>query len=618
MQAQDRFATIENKLKELGKETPGLNEKVELSVNGVSIQEFIRGLATSNNLNISVDAALNTKIVNNFSNVTVAEVLLFLCRKYDMDITFIGSIMSFSAYTAPVAPTAKYTPKEIKITYSKTGDLLSFDLTNDSLTAVAKELTKASGKNVVLAPDLNNKLVNGFVQNVSFKNAMERLSFANDLRITAIDDNSYQIEKKDAENVNNNTRKTTGKNDKGKKAGSTNTQDLTVKSTAKGLISVDATATPITDIIAAVSEELKNEYFLFSELKGNATLNISNATYEDFLKHLLNGTDYTFKKDSGIYLIGDRNLEGLRATQLVQLKFRTVEKIIDVIPGDLKKGVELKAFPDLNSVILSGSQPRIDEITSFLRDIDRVVPVIVIEVLIVDVSNTRTVSTGIEAGLGKDKTTTGGKVFPGVDLSFSSNSLNNIIDGINGLGIVNIGKVTPNFYLKLKALEEQGVLKLRSTPKLATLNGHEAKMSIGTTEYYLETSNNVIGSQNPQNIITQQYKSVNADLSITINPIVSGDEQITMDIKVKQSSFTARISPSAPPGTISRDFQSLIRVKNEEMIILGGLEEESSNDAVSGLPLLSRIPVLKWIFSSRTKAKGKKKLTIFIKPTVIY
>src|SRR6185436_14496622 len=124
----------------------------------------------------------------------------------------------------------------------------------------------------------------------------------------------------------------------------------------------------------------------------------------------------------------------------------------------------------------------------------------------------------------------------------SSSSINNLINGINGLGIVNLGKVTPNFYLKLKALEQQGVLKLKSTPKLATLNGHEAKLSIGRTEYYLEIQSSVVGIQTPFPVQSQQYKSVSADLSLTINPIVSGDEQITLDIMVKQSNFTERIS----------------------------------------------------------------------------
>ena len=91
-----------------------------------------------------------------------------------------------------------------------------------------------------------------------------------------------------------------------------------------------------------------------------------------------------------------------------------------------------------------------------------------------------------------------------------------------------------------------------------------------------------------------------------------------MTINVKQSSFTERISNTAPPGTINRDFQSLVRVKNGEMIMLGGLEESQINNSGSGLSLIFRIPVLTWIFGHRTNSNSGNKLTIFIKPTVIY
>ena len=65
-------------------------------------------------------------------------------------------------------------------------------------------------------------------------------------------------------------------------------------------------------------------------------------------------------------------------------------------------------------------------------------------------------------------------------------------------------------------------------------------------------------------------------------------------------------------------FESLIRVKDQEMILLGGLEEKNVRDTRSGLPLLSRIPLLRWIFSSRQKTNSNSKLNIFIKPTIIY
>jgi type IV pilus assembly protein PilQ len=617
--AQDRFTVLEEKLNQAKTTMPGLDEKVQISVTAMSIQDFVQGIALNHSLNVTVDPNVDVKVTNTFKDITAEDIFLYLCKRYDLDITFIGPIMNISKYVAPpVVKEVKASVKKIKVSYDSTANLLSFDLNNDSLELVTREITRVSGKNIVYAPDIGAKVLNGYVQNVPFNSAMDKLAFANELKVTLTADNFYMIEKnvKEKDPKNNNATGQGGGNFAN--ANSPKQVNGLNYKVENGAISLDAMNVPIGDIVNAISGLMGYNYFLFNELKGNATVSIKEATYEDFLAHLFNGTDYTFKKDGNIYLFGDRNLEGLRVSKLVTLKNRTVEKIMDFIPADLKKGVDLKVFEDLNGIILSGSQPRINEIEAFLRTVDLVVPNVYIEVIIVDVRKSNTFSAGVAAGLGTAPTPTTGTVIP-FDFTLGAQSINNIITGINGIASVNLGQVTSNFYVKLKALEEQGVLKLRSTPQLATLNGHKAELSIGQTEYYLEIQNNLVQNVNQSNILqSQQYKPVNADLSVSILPQISSDEQITMDIHVKQSSFTERISNTAPPGTINRDFKSLIRVKNGEMIMLGGLEENTRNESGSGLPGISRVPILKWFFGSRLKKKSQNKLTIFIKPVIIY
>ncbi|MDP2384977.1 MAG: hypothetical protein Q8M29_01280 [Bacteroidota bacterium] len=614
--AQDRFTVLEEKLNQAKKNSAGLEDKIQMSVNAMTMQDFLQGIAINHNLNVTVDPGIDIKVTNNFKDVTAIDIFMFVCKRYDMDITFIGPIMNFSKYVPPpvVVKEVKNNTKKIKVSFDSIAGLLSFELNNDSLVLVTREITRVSGKNIVYAPDLGNKMLNGFVQAVPFNTAIDKLAFGNDLKITLTADNFYTIEK-NVKEVTKNGSNATNSNFSNNAANNKNGLNIKVEN---GLISLDVQNTPTNEVLAAVSNLMGYDYFLFNELKGNSTISVKEANYEDFLKYLFNGTDYTYKKDNAMYLFGDRNLEGLRASKLITLKNRTSDKILDFIPADLKKGVDLKTFEDLNGIIVSGSQPRINEIEAFLRQLDLVVPNVYIEVIIVDVRKSNTFSAGITAGLGTDPTKTGGTVIP-FDFTLGSQSINNIITGINGISGVNLGQVTPNFYVKLKALEEQGVLKLRSTPQLATLNGHKAELSIGQTEYYLEIQNNLVQNQNQSNILqSQQYKAVNADLSVSILPQISADEQITMDIHVKQSSFTERISNTAPPGTINRDFKSLIRVKNGDMIMLGGLEENSKNESGSGLPWVSRVPVLKWFFGSRTKKKSENKLTIFIKPVIIY
>lgn len=623
--AQDRFDLLDEKLMQLSKNYPGINEQVDLSMSGASIQEYIKTIGATNNINVNVDPSLDIKLSNNFSKVTAREVFLFLCKRYDLDILFVGPIITFTKYSPPQAPVQekKLTRKQIDVSYESTAELLSYDLNNDTLGNVTKQITKLSGKNIIYAPELANKTVSGYMQAAPFNSALEKLAFANDMKVSKTNDDFYVFEKKAAAPVTASQQDPSGNNPFGSLTQNRNTnadEKLSKIRIDNGLITMDVQSMPIADIVNQVSKQLGKDYFLFSDLKGNATLKVNEAPYEEFLKLLFNGTDLTFKKEGAAYLFGDRNLEGLRQSKLITLKNRTIEKMLDFIPAELKKGIELKVFEDLNGIIVSGSQPRINELEAFIRHIDVVVPMVHIEVIIANVQKGNTLATGISAGLGTKPGTTTGSVLPDYNVSLNSQSINNLINGINGFGVINLGNVTPNFYLNLKAMESDNVLKLRSTPQIATLNGHEAKLSIGQTAYYLEVNNSLVNTNaQQQNLLqAQNWKAVNADLSISIDPQVSGDEQITMTINVKQSTFTARVAPTAPPGTTNRDFQSLVRVKNGEMVMLGGLSENESNMTGKGLPLISRIPILKWIFGERTKAKRDDKLTIFIKPTVIY
>ncbi|MBI4646428.1 MAG: hypothetical protein HY738_07500 [Bacteroidia bacterium] len=217
VQSQDRFTELEKQLAELSKTIPGLNETVSFSVNGASIQEFLRGVANNTNLNINIDPAINITIVNNFAEVRVMDILFFLCKEYNLKITNIGTILTVSKYEKQQEKTA-YTPKELMINYSLDDELLSLELLNDTLHVVAKTITQKTGKNIVLAPGIGNQLVNGFIQNMPFDNVMEKFAFSNNLTIQKTDDNFYLVDKvtatTDIPSVQQRRDQKTGKTDK--------------------------------------------------------------------------------------------------------------------------------------------------------------------------------------------------------------------------------------------------------------------------------------------------------------------------------------------------------------------------------------------------------------------
>lgn len=611
LHAQDRISRIKTQLNQLAKTKPGLNETVDLSVSDADIQEFIRGIGRAHNLNISIDSKLSASITNTFSDVQVKDLIVFLCKHYDLSIDFTEDIMFFKKYIPPPEPEIVKAPKKLDIQYSGKTDFLSLNLRRDSLFRVAKEITRLSTKNVILAPGLENRLVNAYIQNRPIQETVEKLAYANGLEVEA--DGNFLV------------LKLPGKESPVIKPGNDPDGDpeiidgLTIQKTGD-LLTITAHNVAITDIIKKVSKEGMISYFMFNEPKGNANFYVENMTYDRFLSYLLNGTDYDFKIDEQVYMIGKRDLERLRDSKLIQMENRTIESVIEAIPNNLKNGLNIVEFKDLNGFVVSGSALQIRELEDFIHEIDVVVPLITIEVLIVDYSKSRSVTAGLTAGIGQPSSNGNATLLPGAKGTINAATINALLNSFNGFGLLNLGGVSNDFYVSIQALEEDGVLKTRSTPQISTLNGHQADLSIGRTEYYLELQNQIAGnsSVNPIPLVSQNYKSVSAALSVTITPFVSSDEQVTLEVVVEQSDLTERISDQAPPGKVTRKFNSMIRVKNGEMILLGGLEDKSVNNSGSGLPFLARIPILKWIFGTRTRSKSKSKLNIFIKPVIHY
>ena len=621
-ESDERVRRVEERLRNLAITVPGLNQKVQINLSNVSAQEFLRALAQSNNLNINIDPNLNFKVFNNFTNETALNVLVFLTKEYGLDINLIGSIMSVVKVQEPIQ---RIPVKEINASYNSQNKTLSVELNSDTLSKVARKITMVSQKNVVVPNALLNKTVTAFLSDAPFEDALNKIAFANDLKMVKTNDNVYVFEPlAEGEELYINSDKATAVrrnpkplNNMGGNAAPGNFRLSNRIVQGKPLISVDAVNVPIMDLVKNAAEEINASYFLFSNINGNITSRVNDISFDNLLTSVFQGTEYTYKVENGIYLIGDRRVEGLRSHKLLKLQNRSIDTIQNMIPTEWRKGVEIKEFREQNTILLSGSAPQIAEIEAYVKQLDKLVPMVLIEVTLIDVRKGKSIKTGITAGV-SDSVKRGGTVFPGLDYTFGANSINDLLGRLGRNNSINIGRVTPSFYVKLSALETNSNVEVRSVPKLSTLNGHVANLSIGSTRYYSNKTQNVIPSLTTQTTITEQFVPVEANLEVKIRPIVSGDDQVTLNIKVDISDFIGDPPENAPPPTSTSKFESIIRAKNEDMIVLGGLERTETVESGSGVPFLSRIPILKWLFSSRTKSNSKVVTIVFIKPTIIY
>ena len=567
---------------------------------------------------------LISKIVNtNFFDVEVKDVLLFLIQKYDLEVSFSNNIISFNK-KAPVEkkPVAKI-EKPIDVNYNPQNGFLSVKLQNDSLPKVAQRITELSNKNVVLAPNIKEMKVSAYILNRPFDQVMDMLAKSNQLSVSKDENDFYYLEKIDPVITENNQNEPKSNRRRNSRVTSPqSTGDLELSLNQNGFLNVRAFESDLTSIITQAAELLNINYFFYDKPTDETTTLLANEIdFDQLLNNIFKGKKYTYKKAEGLYLIGQHNTEGLRTTELIQLENRTIELVLATLPKDLTEGIDVKEIVELNGIIVAGSKPRILELKEFIREIDKIVPMVQIEVLIVQYQKSNEVQTGLQAILGEEgkDVQTGGVLFPSTDVTLNSSSINNLIDGFNGFGIFNLGKVTENFYANLSALENNSIITLQSTPKIATLSGHEASVSIGQTSYYFEQNNRLINTGITDNILQSgQWKSTDANLSVLIKPFVSKDEQVTLTISVEKSAFLGRAGENAPPDKATQRFESLVRVKGGDMILLGGLDELDKQNSGSGTPFLSRIPIIKWFFSSRTKSRSKSKLHLFIKPTIVY
>lgn len=572
-----RLSRIDSELSALVGRDSTFRREVDVTSGRLSLSELLRNIARASGVNVSVRSMENIPVSCNFRRARVDDLVRFLCREYRLDVA---------------ADTT-----------------LTYDLRGERLIDVAKKIARLSARNVIVPEPLYDCKVSGYVRRMPFDDALRTLAAVNGL-----------LAERDAQDVWTLWREEPAAQGGKASAGPAymrrrqfTPNELRVDSL--GRITARIARGNVQDVILDLCDELELNYYFQSPVNLTAGVWVDGTDFETLLSVLLKGSPYSYYTERGIWIFGAAASDGLSSATVLPLVYRAVSKVEEIIPEALKQNVAVKTFPDLNALILSGDRRDVARVETFLRSVDKPVPMVTMEILIADVTKSRIHEIGLGAGVGDKAVKTSGTLSPGVEMTFGANAVNDLLGRIRGT--VNLGRVTPNFYLSLQALEEDGVVRLLSTPKLSTLNGHEATLTSGETQYYKEVQNNYYGTQNPISSESYQWKSVDANLSIKVTPYMSEDRQITLEIEFEQTEFTDRNVEDAPPGTATRSFKSIVKVQNEEMVLLGGLDRNTMENSSRGVPFLARVPVIKWFFGKEKRNKVERTLNIFIKPTVV-
>lgn len=602
--AQERLEDVRAKLKLAVIADTMFLSHIDLTVSNMPVGELLRNVGKAGNVSISYKGDGSMPVNCNLNRVRITDFLLFLCRQYNLDLDVVGNIVSVFPYDPlPAIPGPK-------VFFHPIGPSLSYEFHQAPLPEVVKLLADASGINLVIPTQLTQKRISGYAVRLPVDEAIRALAEGNELIAEKNGDNLWSILPAPVEMGQNGSSSWVRRRDL---AG----EQLIVDSLS-GRITAQIQQGRIYDILCTLCELQGLNYYFISPIDGQTSLFLKDVELHTLLKVLFTGTSYSYYEEEGILMFGASREEVLASVRVVPLQNRTVNNLIEAIPPDLTHGVQVKPFKELNSLILSGDQRKVARVEHFVKSVDQTVPLITIEVLIVDASKSRKNEQGISLGIGEAPVVTSGTLSPGLNLNLNASGINSLIHSFNGFGAINLGKVTPNFYANLQFLEANGDIELQSTPKLSTLNGHEAELSSGERRHYKEVNESLMGSQNPIQTNSYQWKYIDANLDLKIAPFVSGNGEITLSVEISQTEFTTQEDNETPPGTATRSFKSEIRVLNEEMVLLGGIERTDRVKTSKGLPFIARLPVLKWLFGQSVDNDEVRKLNIFIKPTVIY
>jgi MSHA biogenesis protein MshL len=173
----------------------------------------------------------------------------------------------------------------------------------------------------------------------------------------------------------------------------------------------------------------------------------------------------------------------------------------------------------------------------------------------------------------------------------------------------------------LQALEEQGEVSVISQPRLRTLNNQTAIMKVGTDVPFFTQQSSLVTGVNTVQTTGDQLSIITVGTVLAITPQIASDAWISLDITPAITSFVEeKQSPSrqsSAPVLDIKQSSTLVRMRDGETIVMGGLIQNSSAKATRKIPLLGDIPWLGRLFQGKVNAKQKKELVIFLTPTIV-
>jgi general secretion pathway protein D len=286
-----------------------------------------------------------------------------------------------------------------------------------------------------------------------------------------------------------------------------------------------------------------------------------------------------------------------------------------------------------NSIIISSDESNITTLKNLISKLDIRRAQVLVEAIVVELSENAANDLGVETvfsggsdngeipiGItrfndsGPDLLSIVGSTTDSTDTTLAASSLTSLL---NTQGIVaGFGDLTPggnSFAAIINAIARDTNSNILSTPSILAMDNETASSIIG--QEIPITTGESLGSNNANPFRTTSRQEVGIKLDVT--PQINEGSSVLLEIKIEVSGVAGVVSSGVDLITNKRAIETTALVDDGQIIVLGGLIDDDTQETISKVPLLGSIPIFGKLFQSKSKNTVKKNLMIFIKPQIM-
>ncbi len=357
------------------------------------------------------------------------------------------------------------------------------------------------------------------------------------------------------------------------------------------------------------------------KMSGQVSLIFHQTDLKEALGSMLRVNKFEYAEENDIIRVGTNEEIPVGAdftTAQIPLNYAVAKDLEQRIQPLLSDKGKIVADERTNTLTIKDRPMAVQQVINLIQQIDQKDPQVHIEGKIMDVSSNFSRDLGIQWGFTRSS--------PKNVQGFSSDSTGgfnvNMPAGspTSSIGIL-ISNLTNSTQLQaaITAAEARGDIRVLSKPSVTTLNNTEAKIRSGLTIYYKQTSDISIGSSSGSSTTSSDntVQSIETGIELTVTPQITPDNMIKMKIEAIESEADFSHTVDGIPAVIDNTATTTVLVHDGETAVIGGLIKTKKSVQKRGVPALSYIPILGWLFKSKAVDNSGSELLIFMTPKII-